>query len=57
MTSGELRRAIAYHRRHHRPYLFAPRPGPMSECQLPTCRAVMAALSPGKVRDREPADG
>ena len=44
MTEQELRDAIAYHRKVHRPFLFAPAPGPMSECGLPTCQAVMAEL-------------
>jgi hypothetical protein len=44
VTRDELRRAIAYHREVHRPYLFAPQPGSMQDCQLPSCQAVMARL-------------
>jgi hypothetical protein len=39
-----LRDAIRYHRKYHRPELFAPRPGSIRDCQLPSCRAFMAAL-------------
>jgi len=44
VTEQELRDAVAYHRKVHRPYLFAPRAGPMSECGMPTCQWVMAEL-------------
>lgn len=52
MTPQELRDAIAYHREVHRPYLFAPRPGPIRECGLPSCRAVMAELAELSGRER-----
>jgi hypothetical protein len=57
MTGQELRDAIAYHRKVHRPYLFAPAAGPMSECGMPTCRAVMAELAGVQAEhDHEQAD-
>lgn len=40
-----LRQAISYHRKYHRPALFAARPGPIRDCGLPSCRAFLAAFA------------
>jgi len=56
MDAGHARQVIRYHRQNHRPALAAPRPGPVSECRMPSCRKFMADLFAEHVRDRTPAD-
>ena len=47
MTRARLRQAIAYHRKHHRPELFAVLPGSIQECQEPACMEIMSELYNG----------
>jgi hypothetical protein len=54
MTPDELAAAIAYHRRYHRPELFAPEPGQLADCQMATCQEVRAELMAD--RDRKLAE-
>lgn len=46
-----LRQAISYHRRYHRPELFAARPGSIQDCGLPSCRAFLAAFAADRERE------
>jgi hypothetical protein len=45
VTEAELRERIAYHRKYHRPAMFAPAPGPIADCAMPSCKAFMHQLS------------